>query len=332
MNGMKNLPDAVDEKIWQDGKGEIVNLPIEGTNSAYHMYCAGLPERLKIADLVDLYRDNFEKLLVENGGKITDTAYYIPVTDPATPDTVLPVDGFESGNLDGYTTTGGVAGTETPFAGSYAARIAGNESRDGEIVKTLTGLTVGKTYRITAFVSTSAGTSAYLFAREAGKTGARAAVCDNQKYIKRSLTFTATAATMEIGLTYPAGNASHKSAAMDELVVVRVEETPAATVSMTQSGSKVDFALQGGDGKEALLKLTFENNAGKIVSAKATVDGASYASVPFYPTGAALASDANTVYIPVIVGANTTVSLDFGSETVTVRDAAVVRVTERFAK
>lgn len=332
MNGMKNLPDAVDEKIWQDGKGEIVNLPIEGTNSAYHMYCAGLPERLKIADLVDLYRDNFEKLLVENGGKITDTAYYIPVTDPATPDTVLPVDGFESGNLDGYTTTGGVAGTETPFAGSYAARIAGNESRDGEIVKTLTGLTVGKTYRITAFVSTSAGTSAYLFAREAGKTGVRAAVCDNQKYIKRSLTFTATAATMEIGLTYPAGNASHKSAAMDELVVVRVEETPAATVSMTQSGSKVDFALQGGDGKEALLKLTFENNAGKIVSAKATVDGASYASVPFYPTGAALASDANTVYIPVIVGANTTVSLDFGSETVTVRDAAVIRVTERFAK
>ena len=68
------------------------------------------------------------------------------------------------------------------------------------------------------------------------------------------------------------------------------------------------------------------------MSAKATVDGASYASVPFYPTGAALASDANTVYIPVIVGANTTVSLDFGSETVTVRDAAVVRVTERFAK
>ena len=75
------------------------------------------------------------------------------------------MDGFESGNLDGYTTTGGVAGTETPFAGSYAARIAGNESRDGEIVKTLTDLTVGKTYRISAFVSTSAGTSAYLFAR-----------------------------------------------------------------------------------------------------------------------------------------------------------------------
>ena len=332
MNGMKNLPDAVDEKIWQGGKGEIVNLPIEGTNSAYHMYCAGLPERLKITDILDLYRDNFEKLLLEAGGKIVGDNYYIPMTDLATPDTVLPVDGFESGNLDGYTVVGGSASTETPFAGSYVARIAGSESRDGEIVKTLTGLSVGKTYRLTAFVSTSAGTNAYLFARESGKTGVRAAVCDNQKYVKRNLVFTATAETMEVGLTYPAGGASHKSAAMDELCVVRVEEAKAATVTMTKSDGTVDFALQGGDGKEAMLKLTFENKAGKIVTAKVTVDGKSYATVPFYPTGAAAESDRNTVYVPVVVGANTAVSFAFGDERADIRAAEVVRVQERFAK
>ena len=327
MNGMKNLPDAVNEKIWQDGKGEIVNLPIEGTNSAYHMYCAGLPERLKIADLVDLYRANFEKLLVEAGGRITDTAYYIPVSALATPDTVLPTDGFESGRLDGYTAVGGSASTETPYAGSYVARIAGDEKRDGVIAKTLTGLTVGKTYRVTAFVSTSAGTNAYLFAREAGKDGVRTAVCDSQKYIKRELTFTATAETMEVGLLYPAGNPAHKSAAMDELTVVRVEETRTAEVANMTSNT---FTLRGGDGKESMLKLTFSNATDKIVNAKVTVDGKTYASVPFSRTGAA--DDVGTVYVPVIVGSETTVAFDFGGETVTLRDASVVRVTERFAK
>ncbi len=256
MNGMKNLPDAVDEKIWQDGKGEIINRPVAGTNSAYHMYCAGLPERLKLTDIIDLYRDNFEKLLVEAGGKVENGKYYIPKTALATPDTVLPTEGFESGNLDGYTTTGGSAGTETPFAGSYSARIAGDEKRDGVIAKQITGLTVGKTYRVTAFVSASAGTTAYLFAREAGKDGVRTAVCDSQKYIKRELTFTATASTMEVGLLYPAGNASHKSAAMDELTVVRVEETRTAEVTRTADNI---FTLRGGDGKESMLKLTFSN-------------------------------------------------------------------------
>ena len=327
MNGMKNLPDAVDEKIWQDGKGEIINRPVAGTNSAYHMYCAGLPERLKLTDIIDLYRDNFEKLLVEAGGKVENGKYYIPKTALATPDTVLPTEGFESGNLDGYTTTGGSAGTETPFAGSYSARIAGDEKRDGVIAKQITGLTVGKTYRVTAFVSASAGTTAYLFARETGKDGVRTAVCDSQKYIKRELTFTATASTMEVGLLYPAGNASHKSAAMDELTVVRVEETRTAEVTRTADNI---FTLRGGDGKESMLKLTFSNATDKIVNAKVTVDGKTYASVPFSRTGAA--GDVGTVYIPVVVGSETKVVFDFGTETVTIRDAAVVRVAERFAK
>ena len=327
MNGMKNLPDAVDEKIWQDGKGEIINRPVAGTNSAYHMYCAGLPERLKLTDIIDLYRDNFEKLLVEAGGKVKNGKYYIPKTALATPDTVLPTEGFESGNLNGYTTTGGSVGTETPFAGSYSARIAGNESRDGVIAKQITGLTVGKTYRVTAFVSASAGTTAYLFAREAGKDGVRTAVCDSQKYLKRELTFTATAATMEVGLLYPAGNASHKSAAMDELTVVRVEETRTAEVTRTADNI---FTLRGGDGKESMLKLTLSNATDKIVNAKVTVDGKTYASVPFSRTGAA--GDIGTVYVPVVVGSETKIVFDFGAETVTIRDAAVVRVTERIAK
>ena len=327
MNGMKNLPDAVDEKIWQEGKGEIINRPVAGTNSAYHMYCAGLPERLKLTDIIDLYRDNFEKLLVEAGGKVENGKYYIPKTALATPDTVLPTEGFESGNLDGYTTTGGSAGTETPFAGSYSARIAGDEKRNGVIAKQITGLTVGKTYRVTAFVSASAGTTAYLFAREAGKDGVRTAVCDSQKYIKRELTFTATASTMEVGLLYPAGNASHKSAAMDELTVVRVEETRTAEVTRTADNI---FTLRGGDGKESMLKLTFSNATDKIVNAKVSVDGKTYASVPFSRTGAA--GDVGTVYVPVVVGSETKVVFDFGTETVTIRDAAVVRVTERFAK
>ena len=79
-----------------------------------------------------------------------------------------------------------------------------------------------------------------------------------------------------------------------------------------------------------MLKLTFSNATDKIVNAKVTVDGKTYASVPFSRTGAA--SDVGTVYVPVVVGNETKIVFDFGAETVTIRDAAVVRVTERFAK
>ena len=60
------------------------------------------------------------------------------------------------------------------------------------------------------------------------------------------------------------------------------------------------------------------------------MDGKTYASVPFSRTGAV--GDVGTVYVPVIVGSETTVAFDFGGEAVTLRDASVVRVTERFAK
>ncbi len=58
--------------------------------------------------------------------------------------------------------------------------------------------------------------------------------------------------------------------------------------------------------------------------------GKTYASGPISRTGAA--GDVGTVYVPVVVGNETKIVFDFGAETVTIRDAAVVRVAERFAK
>ena len=34
------------------------------------MHHAGLPENYKLTDIMDMFRENFERVLVENGGKI----------------------------------------------------------------------------------------------------------------------------------------------------------------------------------------------------------------------------------------------------------------------
>ncbi len=335
MNGMKNLPAAVNEKIWQDGNGVIVNRADPKVNVAYHMYCAGLPARLNMRDIVELYRENFEKILVESGGKIVGDNYYIPVGSLSTPDTVFALDDFESGKLDGYTVKGGSASGENPFSGKVSARINGSERTDGIISAKVGGLKVGETYRATAFVATSAVTTGYLFAREVGASDfVYATVSDQQKYVKRSLTFTATAETMEVGLLLPAGTASHKSIAMDEFCVVRVEEQTAASVTQNASAEsgKYSFTVTGGDGKEALLKVTFSNACGKTVNAKITVDGKSYATAPFYKTGEKVsASGFDATYIPIVCGkGTTTVTLDCGSDSLEIRAAEVVRVKDRF--
>lgn len=335
MNGMKNLPAVVNEKVWQDGKGVIVNRPPVKTDVAYHMYCAGLPARLKMSDIIDMYRENFEKLLVEAGGRIVGDNYYIPMGKLSTPDTLLALDDFESGNIDGYATKNGSASSENPFSGKFSAKIAGSETTDGYILTKVSGLTIGKTYRATAFIATSASTTGYLIAREVGATDfVYATVSDRQNYVKRSLTFTATAEAMEIGLLLPAGTAPHKSVVMDELYVVRVEEHTAASVTQNEiaAGGKYGFTVTGGDGREALLKITFSNACGKTVNAKITINGKSYATAPFYNTGSKVdANGLDATYIPLVCGADaTTVTFDCGADSLYIRSAEVVRVKDRF--
>ena len=333
---------VINEKVWQDGRGVIANLPL-GTTSGYYMYCEGLPERILISDILDLYQKNFESILLEHGGKIEDGKYYIPKSLYAIEgtDTVC-LSEFESGTLNGFTMSGTVTATPTvaAFSGDYALQLNGHPTVDSTAVKTLTGLTVGATYRVSAFICTSARTTAQLFVREVGGAAAASVtVYDHTDYVKRELAFTATAPTMEIGFAVPAGTNTLRYAILDELQVIRVAETSVGEAKITTAAGAdgkysgtVQVSVHANTSKEVYLKLTFANPVGKTVNMTLQVDGKAYAGVPLYKTGAA-AEVADTVYIPLLAeGGKTayTVSLDLGTNAVYLYDIQLVTVKDRF--
>lgn len=339
INGMKDLPPEVNEKVWQDGEGVLVNLP-RATKEAYYMYCAGLPERIKMTDIVEMYRKNFENILLENGGKISDGNYYIPKDALRVTDTVH-VEDFEDGNLDGYTAFGnGTSLGEFAFTGKYAAQVNGNLDADNGVYTTISGLTVGSTYRMTAYISTTARTTARLFARTPGASDYTfATVYDQQAFVKRDFLFTALSESMEVGLLVPAGTGTHKYAAMDDIAIVRAEENKLENTVGIQSEAEdgkytkeISFEIQGKADKEVYLKLIYSNTCGKTVNASILLNGNEYATVPFYKTGSDVSdSSQDFVYIPIILNEDVnTVSLNIGSDSLYIRSAEIVTVKDRW--
>ncbi|MBQ8837294.1 MAG: S-layer homology domain-containing protein [Clostridia bacterium] len=329
---------VINEKVWQDGKGTLVNLASQ-EKQAYWMHCVGLPERIKMADILDMYQENFESILLENGGKIENGNYYIPKSNLKVLDTYYYND-FESGDTAGMKTKGNVdVTTVSTYAGEYSARVGGSAATDSELYVTVNGLTAGESYRVTAFASVPASTTLTMFVREAGGADvASANVSEQTKYAKRQFIFTATAATMEVGFRIPKGTSDFKYAVIDEFEVVKATETSAGTATITNAASDnlykgaVGVAVNANTTKEVYLKVTFANTTGQRVDVNINLDGAIYGAVPLSKTGLAKTDGSNTTYIPVIAKNGKTeynITLNTGSSSVYIYDVELVTVDTR---
>ena len=288
--GWKNIDEKtkarINELVWQDGNGVIVNRPI-GDDESVWMYMAGLPERFKMADILDMYQQNFESNLLAYGGKIENGNYYIPVTALGEVEQVF-VDEFESGKLDGYKTSGTVE-LSAGFSGEYGARIVGN-TKESSITKTLTGLKAGEDYRVTAFITTAAGTTANLSVKS-GDEEVAVTVHNETVYAKREFVFTAGADTAELKFYLDAGTPSHRYAVIDEIWVLHVDEQSAGSASIANPASNdaytgtVDINVKSDKHEEVILKVTFANKGTEILNTTAKINGGYYAGVPFHKTG-----------------------------------------------
>ena len=337
-----NAKPIINEQVWQDGKGVIVNLPIEGLKSMYWMHAENLPERIAIADIVAMFQANFEKILLENGGKIENGNYYIPKYRIYEPISVLYAD-FEDGTLGSFTARGNAAVGEKFYTGKYAAQVNGGSAAENSVFTTVSGLTVGGQYRVTAYINATSNTTAHLFARVPGASDYPfVSVSDPARYVLRTFIFTATAETMEIGLSVPAGTSEFKYASLDDFLLERVAETvQSPTVQLTASSTEkstgivqIDIAGRATEttGKELYLKVTFANTGSTILNAPMTLNGAEYATIPFYKTGNTVYANAcDATYIPIVLGGDTTnVTLDLGDTGMYLASAEIVTVKDRW--
>ena len=321
IGGTAVLPEEANTYLWQDGKGIIVNTYVEeaANDKGIWMHHAGLPENYKLSDIMDMFRENFERVLVENGGKIVGNTYYIPKTNFRTYDYVkINNYNFETGDLTGWTSLGGTAPEDTnySFFGDHALKIVGSPNAESGAYQTVSGLKVGATYRLDAYALSSKDATAYLFAKGASGNVQTASIAAETEFVKRDLVFRATSATMQIGLMLPACDSTCYAIA-DELTLYRLEETTpsgmqvtlpmeAATVGTILNAegkyeNSVRITVDGKSAREVLLKCTFANPSNAIVDAKITVNGESFDTVPFYKTGALTKTGVDVTYIPVVL-------------------------------
>ncbi len=331
LHGYENLGISADDKakmnamLWQDGNGVIYNRSNTDLDKGYWMHAANLEEYFKISDIVDLFQRNFERVLLENGGRIENGKYYIPVKNVATADVKL-VEDFEDNTLDGYTVKG-KAMTDTVFlSGKYGAKLTGgdNESR---ISKVISGLTEGAEYRVTAYIRTSAKLPAYMYFGDAAVT-----VYDTDIFAKRELIVTATSNSMEFGFYIPSGVSAFKYAAIDDILIERVSEIEAAEAKVVSPAADAKYTgvvtieIRGKLEKEAFLKVNFANPSGKLCDIPVTLNGdTSYGVIPVYKTATEASSTADCVYIPVVLDKDiNTVTLDTMETGLYIYDTEVV--------
>lgn len=312
---MAELPKEAHELLWQNGEGVIVNLPYRGVAEGYWMCALGLPERIKITDIVKLYQENFEKILIENGGKIENGCYYIPTEELAHTDNVYYED-FDKNGLSDYTVNGKAELFSGGFEGINTVKLS------GEIYTAIKNLCVGDQYRVTAYINTSENERAELFVRANGRTEAYATVYSEPRYIRRSFVFTATSPEMEFGMKT---SSQGGFATLDHVCISRINSKKIAIC--TFDGDTV--TVNGRFDKEVFLRIVFENTADENVDVAVSVNGDSFNCAPFYKTGRAAENTADATYIPLLLTSDVnTITLSKSNEDLTFISAEIVSVTD----
>jgi hypothetical protein len=324
MGGMDVLPEGTNEKIWQDGRGILVNIVCPGDldDQGVWMIADALPERIEISQIIEMYTHSFESVLAEQGGAMDEYYYYIPKQQLSAYDAPVITNGdFETGDLSGFEVKGDVSIIPVAVTGRSAAKLENN----GSLTAKVTGLKVGEKYAFTAFVRTTDNSSAFLFAREQGGansvTASVRATKGTPKYeaqsnVKRTLFFTATASEMELGVAFAGTGAEF--AVADSLTLVRLNEISAGSAEIKDASAdgvyngNIAVKLNVKKSGEHYLKLTFANANSKIVDLPLNVNYKKYASAAFYKTDVMEGSEAvDCLYIPIHLneGENTVTSI-----------------------
>lgn len=340
MGGTAVMPEEADRLVWQGGNGVIVNRARPSFAEGVYMHADNLPERMPISAVVDLYVKNFESTLAAAGGHMDEHYYYIPRQTLGGYHAIALTNGnFENGTVDGFTVDGGASVTELAPIGRYAARLDG----ETELTATAYGLTVGKTYALSAFIRVSGRSSAYLFARDGGKTLSAAvyrtegsAAYESQKAIPRRLVFTATASEMTVGVRFEP-NAAYKDefAVVDAFSLCEVREETVGDVTGANGThtDKATLSVNAAADGEVLLKLSFANRAPVFANVKLTVNGKAQGTAALSATGTPPTgfTAQDCVYIPVVLQKGTnTVTLSFTGRELILYGASLVTYTERW--
>ncbi len=306
--------EKLNSTIYYDGEGVYYN--DDGSRYEGAIYQARInskeyPARQKIDDIIDLYRKNFEKLLVANGGKVKENTYLVPTTQVPCDKSLL-FDNYdaEKRTNEGFSTSGATLSvfTESENENShsgYAGFLLTNSSK-GEVYHTFDNLQPGRAYRLTVYVkSTDGNAQASLFARNAKGGNYQEITFQTNSLIGKSFVFRADNSTMQVGIKFADNTAKGAKIAFDDFMLERVShkilvessgELKLASGSLAKTVKRPEGVAIG---QEVMLYIKYRNYSG-VQNVSVLRNGTTFGGVVASNTSATSTNGYDYIAIPYV--------------------------------
>lgn len=306
--------NKLNDMIYYDGEGVYFN--DDGSTYEGEIYQARIrskeyPTRQKIDDIVDMYRKNFEKILVENGGSVEGDKYVIPTT-PLIKEHAFLFENFDAEERDtrGFTAANGklevVEEGENENSHSGFAAFKLTNTKEGEAYHTFSGLATGKTYRLSAYVKTDGDAQVSIFARGGGKTQ-EMTFANAKQPLNKAFVFTAASSEMTVGFKFSASSAKGDVLYFDDFMLEEIEREQLAEAAdntlkpFTDKYSKTVKKPEGVKvGEEVVLCVEYRNAGGSALNVTVNRNGKPFGGVVVSNTSKNATSGSAVLEIPYV--------------------------------
>ena len=222
---------ALNDTIYYNGEGAYYN--DDGSRYSGAVYQARIkgdnyPETQKIDDIVALFKKNFEKILIENGGEKKDGKYLIPTTD-LIGDRSLLFENYDAENRDttSFKSKNGkfecIVESENGNTHSGYGAFKLTNTKEGEAYHTFDNLVKGRTYRLSVYVKTGAGTQVSLFARDKKDQTQEITFANVTSLINKEFIFEAADKSMDVGFKFASSATNGESVIFDDFMLEEVQ-------------------------------------------------------------------------------------------------------------
>lgn len=292
--------NTINEKIYMNGNGLYVNNQLY--NHPPRIRSLDYPEKQRIYDIAKLYQENFEKILLENGGSVFENTYKVPTTHLYDDRSFL-FDNFNAEMIDdddnpltiGFNVTGGYLEnsyvTDNEIAQSGDGTFVLSNVSNACVYHTYTGLVPGHHYRLSTYITNSEDSQTEIFATGGGHT-ISVTSASQEEMVNKELIFMAYDSSMNIGIRF-----NHAAINEDECVtfdnfqleeIERIAYTDTQNVaekSFNESFHKVMNLPKGVKvGEEVILSIEYDNPNGHKIYSKLQRNGKTYGGIVFSMT------------------------------------------------
>ena len=277
----------LNDMIYYDGEGIYYN----DRESGFPPYIISDEyfTRIKIDDIVKLYQENFETLLLKQGGQITETSYIIPTTTVYEDHSLLfeNYDGEER-SVEGFKFNNGklvsLVESETGLTHTGYGAFKLTNIKNGQAYHEFDNLIKGRKYRVSAYVTTSNDTQVEFFATD-GENYQNISFANVKSLINKAFIFEATSSKMKVGFKFSDSASKDAYLTFDDYFIEEIERKQLSVVSeqnLTLSNGKYIKQISKPEGieigDEVFLDVAYRHY-GQSLKAKILRNGKVFGSV-----------------------------------------------------